>query len=121
MDLRDRRSIDSRQLWKSQEMCNVTFQQPSPTEDSGGRYLLGTHSVPLKHLCGLLLLFSGSFVDAIIKTCLAAGVTFIVIMMCVIADCTSKWRIRQRVRRAMAAREQGILKAVVVTGDAIQL
>lgn len=38
-----------------------------------------------------------------IKAGVAAGVTVILIMICVMADCVSKWRIRRRVQKATAA------------------
>ena len=38
-----------------------------------------------------------------IKACVAAGVTILLIMVCVIADCVSKWRIRRRVKKQTQA------------------
>lgn len=42
-------------------------------------------------------------IDSAIKASVAAAVTILLILVCVITDCASKWRIRQRIKKAAAA------------------
>lgn len=42
-------------------------------------------------------------VDSAIKASVAAAVTILLILVCVMTDCASKWRIRQRIKKAAAA------------------
>lgn len=42
-------------------------------------------------------------IDSAIKASVAAAVTILLILVCVMADCASKWRIRQRIKKAAAA------------------
>lgn len=52
-----------------------------------------------------------NLIDSAIKASVAAAVTILLILICVIADCASKWRIKQRVKKAAAAQgDQPLLK-----------
>jgi hypothetical protein len=44
-----------------------------------------------------------ALIDSAIKASVAAAVTILLILVCVMADCASKWRIRQRIKKAAAA------------------
>lgn len=44
-----------------------------------------------------------ALIDSAIKASVAAAVTILLILVCVITDCASKWRIRQRIKKAAAA------------------
>lgn len=50
--------------------------------------------------------------DSAIKASVAAAVTILLILVCVLADCVSKWRIQQRIKKAASAAsgEQPLLK-----------
>lgn len=52
-------------------------------------------------------------VQSAIKASVAAAVTVLLILVCVLADCISKWRIQQRIKKAAAASgEQPLLKNI---------
>lgn len=55
---------------------------------------------------------TGELEAAAIKASVAAGVTVLLVMVCVIADCVSKWRIRRRVKKATAQQADALIKNV---------
>ena len=50
-----------------------------------------------------LIVFTGKITDSAIKASIAAAVTILLVLICVIADCISRLKIRRRVSKAMAA------------------
>lgn len=62
-----------------------------------------------------------NMLDSAIKASVAAAVTILLILVCVLADCVSKWRIRQRIKAATAASgEQPLLKSNEAAEEAVE-
>lgn len=56
---------------------------------------------------------SENMLQSAVKASVAAAVTVLLILVCVLADCISKWRIQQRINKAAAASgEQPLLKNI---------